>query len=273
MNERIGRPARSKGLSAQTLRTWGILFLVTGIAGYVLIQKKMLGVGSVSEEQLFTAMDDPNTMIYATVALVAQLVQTFATPIFCFLLAEGMKHTSSFRNYFLRVAGVALVSEIPYDLVMYDKVFDWSSQNPVLGLVLSMAVIYLMKRYCDRSFKGFVIGLMLVVMGMFWTCILWISDGLIVFTVVLTLWGLRSKPALRLFAACAVIFLCASLWSFQVIVLPLRVTTSMLYIVTPMVFLAVHFYNGERGEGNRWVNYLAYPVMLMGVWLIATFAF
>lgn len=34
----------------------------------------------------------------------------------------------------------------------------------------------------------------------------------------------------------------------------------------------VYFYNGEKGEGSRIVNYLFYPVALLAIGLIAKFA-
>ena len=40
----------------------------------------------------------------------------------------------------------------------------------------------------------------------------------------------------------------------------------------PVSFLILHFYNEEPGEGNRWVNYLAYPVILIATSLLAMFA-
>ena len=42
-------------------------------------------------------------------------------------------------------------------------------------------------------------------------------------------------------------------------------------MAAPMGFLAIHFYNGEKGEENRLVNYLAYPVILLAVGLAGAF--
>ena len=39
-----------------------------------------------------------------------------------------------------------------------------------------------------------------------------------------------------------------------------------------MGFLAIHFYNGEKGESSRLVNYLFYPVTLLAIGLAAKFA-
>ena len=48
---------------------------------------------------------------------------------------------------------------------------------------------------------------------------------------------------------------------------------SPLYALAPLAFLAIHFYNGEKGTGNMIVNYAAYPVLLLGVWAVAKLAF
>jgi hypothetical protein len=40
----------------------------------------------------------------------------------------------------------------------------------------------------------------------------------------------------------------------------------------PVAFIMIHFYNGEPGEGNRYINYLAYPVILLATGLLAKFA-
>ena len=47
---------------------------------------------------------------------------------------------------------------------------------------------------------------------------------------------------------------------------------SPFYLAGAMGFLAIHFYNGEPGEGNRVVNYLFYPVALLAIGLVAMFA-
>ena len=46
-----------------------------------------------------------------------------------------------------------------------------------------------------------------------------------------------------------------------------------LCLAAAMGFLAIHFYNGEPGEGNRVVNYLFYPVCLLVIGLAAMYVF
>jgi hypothetical protein len=40
-----------------------------------------------------------------------------------------------------------------------------------------------------------------------------------------------------------------------------------------MAFLAIHFYNGEKGGDNKPVTYLSYPVLLLAFGLAAKLLF
>lgn len=259
MSERIGQPTRHRGNSAQAIRTWGLLFLTMGIVGQTIIQNAILGVGTLSVEQLLESMNDEKTMVYATVALVAQLLQTCAIPLFSFLLVQGVMHTASFRNYFLRVAGIALLSEIPYNLAMDGKVFYLDSRNPVFGLVLAMVVLWFIRQYSGKGVKSFFVTVLVVVMAIFWVEMLHIADGASTVLVVAAMWLARKKHGYQVLCGCMVMLLCTML--------------SPLYFAAPMAFLLVHYYNGEPGDGNRVVNYLAYPVLLIAVYLVGIFAF
>ena len=73
-----------------------------------------------------------------------------------------------------------------------------------------------------------------------------------------TLWLLRNKRVWQVFGGCAVMFLCSIF--------------SLFYLLAPVVFLAVHFYNDEQGDDNRLVNYLSYPVILLVIGLITKLA-
>ena len=90
---------RSKGINRNALRTWALMLAVAGLVGRGLIQTHILGVGSVTSEQLLEMMNaSSQTMILATVSLVLQLAETMAAPLFALLLAEGVTHTSDLKQ-------------------------------------------------------------------------------------------------------------------------------------------------------------------------------
>ena len=119
------------GLNGNALRTWGLLFLAAGMIARGLIQTRLLGIGKLSAAQLLEVMNgSQGAMLLATLSLVLQAMETCAAPIFAFLLVNGVERTSDFRAYFLRVSGLALVSELPYNFAIDGRLAALDSRNP-----------------------------------------------------------------------------------------------------------------------------------------------
>lgn len=254
--ERLARRENKNGLSRTGLRIWGILFAALGICGRAVLQRRLLGMGSISNEQLLEIMTaDDQMMVFATLALVLQAVETCAVPIFCFLLVEGFEHTKDRVKYLLRVLGVACLSELPYNLAMSGSLWDASSRNPVFGLVLSMIVLLFYGRYEGRGFGKVAIKVISTLAGILWCSMLGIQEGQCVVLIVVVLWLSREWKQFRTIIGCAITACCTLFSPF--------------YLAAPMGFLAIHFYQGEQGEENKLVNYLAYPVLLLGIGLAA----
>ena len=253
--ERLGHNKPS-GLHAGNLRTWGMLFAVAGIISRSLLQNQMLGTGIRNPAELLELMQSSETaMVIATAALVLQAMETVAVPIFVFLLAEGFQHTSNRKNYFFRVAGLALLTEIPFDIAMNQKVLEFGSQNPVLGLVLCMIVLYLFERFSGKK----LICVIMALAGMAWALMLKIEHGIPMVLMICVIRIFRNKRMFMGFSGMAAAALCIGISPF--------------YLAAPMGFLVTHFYNGEPGNSSRLVNYLFYPVLLLAVGLVAMFLY
>ena len=84
-----------------------------------------------------------------------------------------------------------------------------------------------------------------------------VEYGACMVIVVAVLWAFRKKPMLRNIAGATAAILCS--------------LSSLFMMAAPMGILAVHYYNGEKGEDNALVNYLAYPVILLVVALVGLF--
>ena len=254
--ERI-RERRAAGLSRNMLRAWGMVFMALGIVGRGIFQNALLGLNGVNGQQILAILESaPEMMTYTTIALILQVMEVCAVPIFAFLLVDGFARTSNFKAYLIRVAGVAVISELPYNLVVSGKLFDFSSRNPVFALALGLVMLFLMGMYPGKNVKNVLIKIVVALASLIWSRMLRIDNGGCILFIMIALQIAGNKPGLQsLFGATAAIS-CSLVSPF--------------YLASPMSFLAIHFYNGEKGEENRIVNYLCYPVILMIVGIVST---
>lgn len=249
---------KNPGLTRQALRTWGALLMVMGIAGKCILQNNLLDLDTITTSQLLAAMDaDPSVMIYASLALVLQIAEACAVPLFAFMLVEGFQKTSDLTKYGIRVLGVAVLSEIPYNLAMGGQLLVTGSRNPVFGMVLCLVVLHFLKSYAGKSLKNVAIKVAVFLAAMLWTKMLEIDHGFCLLVLCAVLWLMRSKPAMQTYMGCMAAICCC--------------VFSTCYMAAPMSFLFIHKYNGEQGRSSRAVNYLWYPAALLVFGLVSVF--
>lgn len=246
---------KQTGLTGDSLRAWGLIALAAGAAGKGLIQRTLLGLGSVTTLQLLEMLDaSGSAMTLVTVALMLQVVECCAVPVFAFLLAEGFSHTASVTRYLGRVLALAVVTEIPYDLVTQGKVVALSEQNPVFGIALGIVTLYFFRRYPGKEAKNIAVKAVALVAALLWASMLNIAYGGSLVFMAVVLWAVQGKSVMRPLAGAAAAMLCC--------------LDSPFFLASPMVFLALRSYNGTRGDTERAVRYGAYPVILAVIWLL-----
>lgn len=254
----ILRRNRSRGITATALRVWGMLFIAAGAISRCVLQNTILGLGSASAQEILALLNDSSAnMALATAALALQAAECCAVPVFALLLVEGFSHTKNWKQYLLRVAVVAVISEVPYDLAMQGKLWDMSAQNPSIGLVLGMVVLYLYSRFSQPVASHKVLKVFISVAAILWAEMLNIEHGTPLVLMVALFWLMRNRTSLRGLFGAAVALLCT--------------VVSPFYMAASMGCLPVHMYNGEQGESNKIVNYLAYPVILLAVVIAAKY--
>lgn len=258
MEERLTGPEK-QGMSRATLRLWGIIILALGLLGRSILQNRVLGMGDASGPQLLEVLDMEGGMTAATVSIVLQAIETSAVPIFAVLLVDGFAHTSSVKNYLLRMAGTAVLSELPYNLAISGKLLDVGSRNPMFGSVLVLVMLFLYRYYAQNTFTNVLIKLAVTVAAFLWALMFRVEYGVSLLLLALVFWVFRERPTLRYFLGAAAAVCCS--------------VGNPLFLFAPFGFLLAHFYNDEEGISNRKLAYLMYPVILLIIWAVGYLLF
>ena len=169
----------------------------------------------------------------------------FAFPIFCFLLIEGFLHTHHRTRYGGNLLLLALISEIPYNLVHTGTLF-----YPVQNVFFTVFWGYLGLCAID-FFREKPPFMLLSLIGMAIVSIPLNADyDIYGFAFILLLYALREQKILRIFSALL-------LHNFR---------------FAMIAFLPISLYNGKRGFIRepvlKYLFYLIYPLHILIIYLI-----
>lgn len=248
MSERLSIQ-RPSGLSRNALRLWGMIIVAAGVLGRGILQNRVLGIGTSTSAELLALMQASSAaMNAATAALVLQTIETMAVPIFAFLTVDGFQRTASVRKYVLRVAGAALLSEIPYNYALGGAFLVPTSRNPMFGLVLVIVMLYLFHYLEGNDLPKLLMKLGVFAAAWLWAGMLSVEYGRSTVVIAAVLWMLRDRHTLSFFMAGAAALCCCA--------------GNPLFMFAPFGLLIAHFYNGEETLSPKLLTYLLYPLLL-----------
>lgn len=243
------KKVRMFNLSAAALRTIGLVLALAGAAG-VMLQRRMLGAGSVTGLQLLEALEaDPSLMGYATFALICQVMEACAVPVFAFLLVEDAGRSETLGRSLAVLLGLAVICQLPYNVLMNGNLWLISGLNPVFALVFSLVMLYFFRRFPEKKGSHRAIKAIAILFAFLWSNLLGVAHGPACVILTATLWALKRKQNMQTFLGIAVTICCS--------------VFNLFYMVAPISFLFLHFYDGEEGTDNRRISCLLYPVCLL----------
>ncbi len=195
--------------------------------------------------------------------IIMRTIGRVAAPVMFYFLVEGFTHTSSKRNYCLRLLSFAILSQIPYSLLRYGSVAS-GDLNVMFTLLFSFLMLMVVEKTSKQIIKG---------MAVF----------LFIFTSVFSDWGLIGPLMTWLF------YVNRSDRKQQVrdylLIVGIQLFSAVLFIIcntqswyegicqlgTFLVIPLLLAYNGESGNKtfiNKWLFYVFYPLHLMLIWLV-----
>jgi len=192
--------------------------------------------------------------------LCTRTIGRIAFPLYCFLTAQGVRHSHDTKQYAVSLWGFALLSEIPFDLAAFGYPFWPHSQNVYLTLALAVTAYWLAINVKNPFMKGMVLLASPAVAGLLNT-----DYGIIG---VLALYAcFFGNPWTQAAAGAGVIFLgvCRLYGVGSACLLGLAISGIYIYLIRS--------YNGKRGKvhGNKYLYYAFYPVHLLVIGLFRIF--
>lgn len=207
---------------------------------------------------------------------VLRVIGRGAFPIFCFQIVEGAKHTKRKWFYLLRLAALAFISDVTFDLALFSTWWDLKHQNVFFTLALGLLVVFVIRWAASLSGKKAILGALAVVFttaAASWLAAFFNTDygtagvlqiavmGLLVVPLERHPWAMEravSERAIRVVVCALAITVCAWLcggtewWAY--------------YALVPIAL-----YNGRKGCNSKalqYALYFFYPLHLLALGLI-----
>ena len=235
---RVRKPLQDFHVSGDAMKWLGFILMCLGTIASTVIQRGVMKMDTLTEEELVSA----GLQGWAVARSMLLLFSVMAIPIQVRLFYEGWNQTSDRKRYLLRLAGLALVSEIPYDWALSGKLLDISVQNPVWALIIGGVMLAIFEEYSQRGAGGTVMKVSAVIGAAMWVMLLQSYMGMVTLALILCVHLLSGRKGW-----------CTLVGSF----------ICLIQLTAPIGMFFVHFYDGSKPKTNKWVFYVLYPAHLL----------
>lgn len=186
-----------------------------------------------------------------------------AFPLYCFLLTQGFLHTRSLRSYSRRLLLLALLSEIPFDLLIFGRLSSGMEQNVLFSLLFGLMALIAADAYREKPLASSIVILSLSMGAM----VTRVSFGWLGIALCLSAYYAQER---RLYLA---VFIAISLLAYSLSLYLSGVAHSWVLVSLCSLFSLIPLlsYSGRRGAHAPWLMllfYAAYPLHLLALILL-----
>lgn len=234
-----------KTLNGAQLKWIALITMFLDHLGAIVIQQKCFELGL---DVLHFNQHEPWIVLYWGLRLIGRV----AFPIFVYLLVEGFKHTRNRLRYGLTLLLFFVLSEIPFDLALFDQVIEFSHQNIYLTLFFGFLLMSLLNtlesHYEMDSVQYKILSLLSFGFIGFLNEILGADYGFYGILLVFILYSLRNDEKRQLLV-----------YGF----------VNLYQLTASLSSLLLLRYNGQRGKQVKYFFYLFYPLhLLLLYWMV-----
>ncbi|MFD0705225.1 ABC transporter permease [Alloscardovia venturai] len=244
--EKRGKTPRVKGLSTKSLKI------------FVLI----LAFFSVAATTIFPHWLGTESMAALTISVLSEIISWGALPLAAWLIVQGFEKTRSRFRYTVLLAGLSLVTQIPYSLATTGHVLDFSSVNFACAGFITVCVLNVLARLDSAR-------------AVYKLTTAWYAVLTVLTWVIGAVWMLMMRVGVRQkIAPLGVVFLgFAAIFYYlknkeNTMMLSAAVLGALCMIAPGITVVALHFRNDELGYDKnnsvvKYMFYLAYPLILI----------
>lgn len=239
---------RDKGISSSGLK---IIACISMLISHI-VQGNML-----QKFNIYPTMTLISSDWRVTVGALMLFIGRIAFPIFAFLIVNGMFLTRSVEKYIIRLFSFAIISEIPFDLAVSDQMFDFYNQNVFFTLALSASLIFVAEKIEKFDQSNFVKAILKI-----------ISVG--IFCAIANFYH-TDYSMLGILAVFLLYLGSTSRRNTYIAILFGYFFEAYMYLFVYLSIPIIHFYNGKKGNINKWAFYIFYPAHLLVISFVRDF--
>ena len=245
------------GISGSTLKLIAIFTMLTDHIGATVVELMMeqRGISLIAHSGIgmILRLSGEERTLALIWWIMRMVIGRIAFPIFCYLLVEGFLHTRSVKKYAVRLGVFALLSEIPFDLGLFQSFFHWKHQNVMFTLLaglLCMELWELVQKHITQKLPAMILDVLALAVFCVAAELLRTDYGACGVLLIMILYGFRNKKPLQM--------LCGAFGGMFF----LRELTA------PLAFPFIAAYNRQRGLKLKYFFYAFYPLHLLLLYLL-----
>ena len=246
---------REIGFSHNALIIIAMFTMLMDHIAYVLIQNgKLYGYNAVLYEN---AISLPEAKPWLALYKILRTIGRISFPIYSFLIVEGFRKTSNTFKYILRIFLLALISEIPFDLIIFNEFLSVNClrlQNVLFTYFVALIMLLVVRELNTISEALSVIpAISAIVICYFLKTDYWLEGILLIYIFYMLRHDLNLK--------CLIVLIITFIMSVQ----------RYFGFAAVSVFF-IYFYDGQKGYINlKRIHYIFYPLHMLVLYAIIFF--
>lgn len=194
---------------------------------------------------------------------VFRCIGRIAFPLYCFLLVQGFLHTRDVRSYGRRLLLLAILSEIPFDLLIFGRLSSPIEQNVLFSLLFALLALVSCDTLHRSPLQAFIVSITLATCAM----ALRLSFGWLSVALCLGFYYTRENKLHQLILAAGMLLL----YSFSLLLSGVDKSWVLTSFCSLLSLIPIRRYNGKSGPRHPLLSFLfyaAYPAhLLLLFWL------